>query len=100
MRRLRRLGLGCAIAGLLGMAACSSGATCSDILDSSGRPIVLCPARHVAVCNLPGEEARFENEGAGLQLIGGLPAGCSTDFEVVCPSGTEGDPFCIVDPEL
>jgi hypothetical protein len=81
---------------------CGSGAPyCSEFLDATGRPIVYCPdGRQDPVCDYPGETAHFEEGEMGITLVGGERAGCNTEFEVVCPLGTVGEPYCITDPEL
>ncbi|MGE0788600.1 MAG: hypothetical protein AB7S26_23215 [Sandaracinaceae bacterium] len=81
-------------------AGCASGPTCSDSRDATGRPITLCGARQVAVCDLEGDEARFEDDGTGYQLVGGVNARCSFEFQIECGPGGVGEAYCITDPEL
>ncbi len=56
--------------------------------------------REEAVCDEPGMEARFESGAMGLRLVGGQRALCDANDVVVCPPGTVGVPYCILDPEL
>ena len=69
----------------------------------TGRPVAYCDdERSDPVCDLPGEEARFEDMGAfGWVLVGGVRATCSLEEgEPTCPMGAEGSPYCLPDPGL
>lgn len=75
---------------------------CGEYVDITGRAAVYCPGvRDEAVCDLEGQRAHYAVGADGrLQLVGGTRARCNEEFEVVCPPGTEGEPYCITDPEL
>ena len=86
---------------LLAAAGCGPDYYCSEFDDVTGRPVVFCDnPRAEPVCDLPGDEARFEEGDMGLTLVGAERATCNTDREVVCPMGTVDPPYCIIDPEL
>ena len=95
MQRLCLVAILCAL-------GCGSGEPyCGLPEDATGRLIAYCGSpREEPVCNEPGQEAHFEMGGSGLVLVGGQRASCSSDDEVVCPTGTIGEAFCITDPEL
>ena len=97
--RMRRVWIPLA---LLAAAGCGPDYYCSEFDDATGRPVVFCSnPRAEPVCDLPGDEARFEEDPEmGLVLVGAERAECSSEREVVCPMGTVGDPYCIIDPEL
>lgn len=88
---------------VLGAVGCGSNEPfCGEYVDITGRAVVYCPGvRDEAVCDFEGQRARYETTADGrLQLVGGARAYCNEDFEVVCPPGTEGEPYCLTDPEL
>ncbi len=90
---------------LLAIAAAGCGGNdpyCGLPLDATGREVVYCPGvRDVAVCDLEGERAHYEESSRGrYELFGALRATCTADSEVVCPAGTVGAAYCITDPEL
>ncbi len=75
----------------------SSDPYCSDFVDATGRAAAYCPSpRDEPVCDLPGERAHFQTGAmGGVVLSGGLRASCDADFQVICPPGTVGEPYCI-----
>ncbi len=74
---------------------------CSEFVDATGLAAAYCPGpRDEPVCDYPGERAHFEEGPMGISLVGGARASCNREDEVVCPTGTVGDPYCITDPEL
>lgn len=83
------------------LAACSDAPFCGAINDATGRPVVFCPGpRDEPVCDFEDDRARFELGRNGYALVGGARASCSTERRVVCPPGTVGEPYCLLDPEL
>ena len=72
---------------------------CSEYDDPTGRGIALCRTlSEQPVCDADGDTARFERDSAGMvRLVGGDPAICDLDRQVVCADGT-GTPYCL--PEL
>ncbi len=93
-----------ASAGLFALALSACGPAepyCGLPLDITMRQTVYCPdSNEDPVCDLPGDEARYEDTASGLRLTGGMPAVCDADDAVTCPGGTVGPPRCIRDPEL
>lgn len=86
---------------LASLAGCGPDYYCSDFDDATGRAVAFCDdPRQSPVCNLPGEEARFEEGTRGTELTGAEYATCDEAREVVCPFGTVEPPFCITEPEL
>lgn len=83
-------------------AGCGNDPYCGLPLDATGREVVYCPGvRDVAVCDLEGQRAHYEESSRGrYELVGASRATCTADSEVVCPAGTVGSPYCITDPEL
>ncbi|MFK7985442.1 MAG: hypothetical protein AB8I08_05385 [Sandaracinaceae bacterium] len=84
------------------LSGCDNGPYCGEFEDMAGRRVAFCPnPRQDPVCDLPGEEARFEEgPGGGLTLVGGERGSCNAEGIVVCPMGTIGEPYCITDPQL
>jgi hypothetical protein len=71
---------------------------CSNIVDLTGAPVILCPTpRLVPVCDDPGAMARFELGTRGWELIDGTPARCTSMSTIDCASGEPAR--CIEDPE-
>ena len=81
-----------------GNAALAAARRGCDVIGIDYVPSLLERARERAVSE--GVQARFEEGEMGIRLVGGERAGCNTEFEVVCPLGTVGEPRCITDPEL
>lgn len=74
---------------------------CALPADATSRLTPYCRGIHdVALCDLPGEVAHFEETGVGLRLVGGVHATCDAADEIVCPPGSVGEPYCVRDPEL
>ncbi len=97
----RASALGLALGSLIALSGCASGAQCGDTRDATGRPVIMCPPREAAVCDQPGEDARFvRDELVGYVLEGGDFALCTPEGEPTCPAGTEGPVRCLLDPEL
>ena len=98
MPRMRRFFL----LGVLTCLGCGTGEpTCGLPVDATGRLVVYCDnPRENAVCDEPGMEARYESGAMGFRLVGGRLASCDASDEVICPVGTEGPPYCVLDPEL
>lgn len=89
------------IAIALTVLGCSNAPYCGEFVDATGRPVVYCPGpRDEPVCDFPDDQARFEVGLRGYTLVGGLRASCNSEREVVCPAGTVGEAYCILDPEL
>jgi hypothetical protein len=90
-----------ALAASAAAAGCSNAPFCGEFVDLTGRPAVYCPGpRDEPVCDFPDQTARFEVGTRGWELVGGARATCSSEGEVVCPTGTTGQAYCITDPEL
>lgn len=80
---------------------CSNDPLCSEWVDATGYPAAYCPSMdQTPVCDAPGEEARFEESGGEVVLIGGDDAQCTMSFELECPPGTTGEPYCLTVPRL
>ncbi len=76
----------------------SSDPYCSNIIDMTGAPVILCPnPRFVPVCDDAGAMAHFELGTRGWELVGGTPARCTTMATIDCASGEPAR--CIEDPE-
>ncbi|MCA9604585.1 MAG: hypothetical protein KC619_03260 [Myxococcales bacterium] len=86
---------------LLATGCMDAGPYCGLPADATGRLVPYCGnARAEPVCSYPGQEAHYEMGAAGLLLVGGERASCGADDEITCPMGTEGEAFCLTDPEL
>ena len=80
-----------------------AGPHCSAVIDITGRFVAACGnPRADPICDETGETGRYENTPTmGIQLVGAVVINtCTLNDEVVCPTGTEGEPYCLVDPRL
>ncbi|MBX3276201.1 MAG: hypothetical protein KF729_38465 [Sandaracinaceae bacterium] len=83
------------------VAGCRPSLFCGQPRDATGRLVPLCEnQREEPVCDEPGSMARYEEGLSGLVLVGGQRALCDGDDVVICPAGTVGEPYCLLDPEL
>lgn len=79
------------------LSGCSAGVSCTDTVDVTGRPFVVCAdAMDIAICDDPGRFAFFQETPTGLVLVDGVLATCTLEGEVECLN--EGVVRCVPQP--